>query len=427
MMPIMMLGVGGGDNLEAATKLIDNTVVPRLKRIPGVASVSTDGGLVREFRVEVDQARLLAYGLTLSQIEGTLRTENLNLPGGTTYQGRTEYLVRSLGQFRRIEDLRNLRLSLPRGGTVALSDVAVIRDDYQEQTKLTRINGQAGLALYIQKESDANTVLTARKIRKELAALQRELGDRFTYITVFDQAEFIEQNLNTVNSNAIIGALLAIIILWLFLRNLGTTMVIGISIPISIIVTFALMYFRRMTLNMISLGGLALGVGMLVDNSIVVLENIFRYRQEGADLATAAREGTSEVGMAILGSTTTSIVVFLPVFFVEGLAGQIFRDMALTVGFSLLASLAVALTIVPILSRRLLHIQGEQTTGNHFFGRLGRLSAADLRSDHERPGPVWMASTGACWAMPSGTAGRDHHLRRRWRSSLGFVPFCHRA
>ena len=135
MMPIMMLGVGGGDNLEAATKLIDNTVVPRLKRIPGVASVSTDGGLVREFRVEVDQARLLAYGLTLSQIEGLLRAENLNLPGGTTTRGGTEYLVRSMGEFRSIEDLRNLRLSLPRGGTVALSDLAVIRDDYQEQTR----------------------------------------------------------------------------------------------------------------------------------------------------------------------------------------------------------------------------------------------------------------------------------------------------
>jgi len=371
MMPIMMLGVGGGSDLEAATRLMDNTIVPRLKRIPGVASVSTDGGLVREFRVEVDQIRLLSYGLTLAQIEGVLRSENLNYPGGTTNQGRTEYLIRSLGQFKSVEDLKSLRLTLPRGGTVALNEVAAIRDDYQEQAKLTRINGQAGLALYIQKESDANTVLTARKIRKELAAIQKEMGDRFTYVMVFDQAESIEQNLRTVNSNAIMGALLAIIILWLFLRNIGTTMVIGLSIPISIVVTFALMYFRKMTLNMISLGGLALGVGMLVDNSIVVLENIYRYRQEGVDLTTAAREGTNEVGMAILGSTTTSIVVFLPVFFVEGLAGQIFRDMALTVGFSLLASLAVALTIVPILSRRFLHIQGERSDGGHVFGRFG--------------------------------------------------------
>lgn len=405
MMPIIMLGVGGGGDLEAVTRLVNDTVVPRLKRIPGVASVETEGGLVREFRVEVDQARLLSHGLTLPQIESGLRAENLNYPGGVTTQGGTEYLVRSLGLFQSAKDLGDLLLALPRGGTIALREVATIRDDYQEQTKITRINGQPGLALYIQKESDANTVVTARKIRQELAALRRDLGARFTYTAVMDQAEFIERSLGSVYSNAILGALLAVIILWLFLRNMGSTMVIGLSIPISIVVTFALMYFRGMTLNLVSLGGLALGVGMLVDNSIVVLENIHRHRQEGADLMTAAREGTSEVGMAILGSTTTSIVVFLPVFFVEGLAGQIFRDMALTVGFSLLASLAVAVTIVPILSSRLLHIQHSGEDGGRLV--LGRVGAALTR----------IADTITRWL-----AGLDGNYRRLLRFAIDHRP-----
>lgn len=356
MMPIMFLGVSGGSNLELTTKIIEDLVKPRLESIGGVASVTTEGGLVREFRVEVDAKRLLAYGLTLTQIEQALASENLNLPGGTTQQGKTELYIRSIGAFKSLQDLKNLRLTLPGGGSITLSEAATVVDGFKEQSMENRLNGQPGLMITLQKESDANTVLVARAVRKELTALHQELGEAFNYQVIFDQAEFIESSIRTVVENGILGAILATLILWLFLRNLRSTLVIGISIPISIITTFTLIFFKGMTLNMISLGGLALGVGMLVDNSIVVLENIYRFRQEGSDRITAAREGTSEVAMAITASTLTTMVVFLPILFVEGITAQIFNDMALAVVFSLGASLVVALTLVPMLSSKLLAI-----------------------------------------------------------------------
>ncbi|HHU51999.1 MAG TPA: efflux RND transporter permease subunit [Firmicutes bacterium] len=379
MMPMMFVGVSGGHDLELTTKIIEDRVKPRLESIGGVASVSVNGGLTREFRVEVDPKRLLAYGLTLSQIEQALVSENLNMPGGTTQQGKTELYIRSIGAFKSLQDLKDLRLTLPGGGSITLSEVATVVDDYEEQKTKSRLNGRPGLMLNLQKESDANTVLVARAVREELAALHEELGEAFNYQIVIDQAEFIESSIKTVVENGIIGALLAALILWLFLRNLRSTLVISISIPISIITTFTMIYFKGMTLNMISLGGLALGVGMLVDNAIVVLENIYRFRQEGYDRISAAREGTSEVAMAITASTLTTMVVFLPILFVEGITAQIFNDMALTVVFSLGASLLVALTLVPMLSSKLLAISkaARLREDEDFAGesRLGRVQA----------------------------------------------------
>lgn len=382
MLPIMYVGVSGGKNLELTTRVVEKQVIPRLESIKGVASVSVNGGLVREFRVEVDPRRLLAYRLTLAQVEQALKSENLNLPGGTTQLGKTELYIRSIGQFKSVDDLKNLRLSLPQGGTVTLDEVARVVDGFQEQTTLSRINGQPGLMISIQKESGANTVLVARNIRKELASVKKDLGELFIYDMVFDQADYIEESIGNVASTGLIGALLAVLILWLFLRNIRSTMIIGIAIPVSIIVTFALIYFRNMTLNMISLGGLALGAGMLVDNSIVVLENIYRYRQEGYDRVTAAREGASEVAMAIIASTLTTMVVFLPVLFIEGLTAEIFRDMALTVIFSLGASLLVALTLIPMLSSKILARSKrekvrektmEEKSGGYRLGRLEQI------------------------------------------------------
>lgn len=378
MMPILFLNVSSGKDLAGTTEFLDNKIAPRLERIPGVASAEIYGGLEREIHIEVDRERLSAYSLPISYVERALQSENVNLPGGVTQQGETEFLLRTLGQFRKVTELENLPITLPTGGKIPLSEVAQVRDDFKEQIQTSRLNKKASVMLSIRKESDANTVQVAQKLRKELKKINREYKGRFKYNIVFDQADQIEDSLKSVRDNAILGALLAVFILWFFLRNLRTTTIIGVAIPISVIVTFAILYFSDMTMNLVSMGGLALGVGMLVDNSIVVLENIYRYRQEGSDKLEAANKGTAEVAMAIIASTATTVVVFLPIVFVQGLTAQIFREMALTVCFSLLASLIVSLTLVPMLSSKLINVSerekkpqvGEDTEENYQLGKI---------------------------------------------------------
>jgi HAE1 family hydrophobic/amphiphilic exporter-1 len=214
-----------------------------------------------------------------------------------------------------------------------LSDVAEVRDGFADLSTLSRTNGERSLSLSIQKQTDANTVEVASSVRQEIEKIRNEYPN-FSFALAMDQSEFIEDSIASVSQNAILGGLLAVIILFLFLRNIRSTIIIATAMPISIIGTFILMYFADVNLNVISLGGLALGVGMLVDNAVVVLENIYRYRSMGEGKIEAAREGASEVGMAIAASTITTVVVFLPIVFVEGMAGQLFKDLALTVAFS---------------------------------------------------------------------------------------------
>lgn len=360
MMPILFLNVSGGSDLAGTTEFLENKIAPRLERVPGVASAEIYGGIQREIRIEVDREKLAAYNLPLGIIERTLQTENVNLPGGVTQQGDTEFLLRTLGQFRKIRELENLPITLPSGGKIPLSEVAIVHDDYKEQIQTSRLNEKASVMLSIRKESDANTVQVAQKLRKELGRIETEYKGRFQYNIIFDQADQIEDSLRSVSNNALLGALFAVFVLWFFLRNFRTTMIIGVTIPISVIVTFAILYFADMTMNLVSMGGLALGIGMLVDNSIVVLENIYRHRQEGHSKVEASNKGTAEVAMAITASTITTIVVFLPIVFVQGLTAQIFREMALTVCFSLFASLLVSLTLIPMLSSRFMRLKDNE-------------------------------------------------------------------
>ncbi|NLO89889.1 MAG: efflux RND transporter permease subunit [Clostridia bacterium] len=352
MMPVYTIAMSGDVGQEQLRQLAEDEVKNRLERIEGVASVSIYGGLEREIKVKIRPEVLQAHGLTLSQIIQTLGSENFDITGGRAYQGEKEYLVRVLGQFAGVEEIGDVRIFTQSGGSIRLGDIAEIEDGHKDVNSYSLINDKPSVALFVSKQSDANIVEVARGIREALKELEGRLPAGVELLTVVDQAEFIEKSIYNVLENLIVGSILAILILFLFLRSVQSTLIISLSIPISLITTFVLVYFRGLTLNMMTLGGLALGVGMMVDNSIVILENIFRHRQQGELPLEAALKGSNEMALAITASTLTTIAVFFPIVFVEGLASQIFAPLALTVSFSLLASLAVALTLIPMLSSR---------------------------------------------------------------------------
>lgn len=372
-MPILMVGVTGQYDLEQLEKIVKNDIEPRLERIPGVASADLFGGKTREIQVEVDPYKLQAYNLTLNEIVNAIRTENSNTSVGYVKEGEKEYLVRVKGEFKSLDHLENVLIPLRTGDTLELKYLADnINDGYAKNTGYALLNGKETLAISIQKQSDANTVAVSEEVNKVLVEIEKEMDGRVSIVKAMDQADFINASISNVAQNGYLGAILAALILFLFLRNVRSTLIIGIAIPISIITTFVLMYFGKLTLNIISLGGLALGVGMMVDNSIVILENIYRYRQNGYSRMEAAKEGAQEVASAIIASTLTTVAVFLPIVFVKGIASQIFTPMALTVSFSLFASLMVALTLVPMLSSKYLKVDNNGNGGKD--GLLKKIS-----------------------------------------------------
>ncbi len=352
MMPIMMVSVTGNQGLVSLRNLAEETIKPRLERVEGVASVDIVGGQTQEVLISVDQSKLLANGVSWNQMSGALRGLNINLPGGRVTEDGRDFLLRSMGQASDLDELRNLIIGFkPTGGLprpVRLSDVANITLTTDDARTLSRLNGTDSVVLMIQKATSANTVQVAKRVEDQLAAMKPDLPGGTTSVVTMNQAGFISMSIKTVTDSAWQGALLAVAILFLFLWNLRSVIIIALAIPISVIGTFALMYFDHLTLNLMTLGGLALGIGMLVDNSIVVLENIFRRMQEGEKPFDAAVNGGRQVAMAITASTLTTIVVFLPVVFVGGMSGMLFRELALTVTFSLVMSLAVGLTFVPM-------------------------------------------------------------------------------
>lgn len=328
----------------------DEQVKKDLEAAPGVASVKISGGLEEEIQVLVDQQRLSRLGLTAQELVTTLRSENINLSGGRLEEGTQQYLVRTLNEFRSVEEIANLVVAYRDGRPLYVRDVAEVVQGYKERDAISRLNGREAVEVAVYKEGDANTVSVATSVSFRLNQLNRMLPAGLKLEKVYDQSTFIQQAVDEVTNAAIVGGLLAVVVLFVFLRDLKSTIIIGVSIPVSVIATFNLMYGNDITLNIMSLGGIALGIGMLVDNSIVVLENIARHRAQGKSVADAARDGASEVGKAVVASTLTTVAVFFPLVFVDGIAGQLFRDQALTVTFSLLASLLVALTLIPMLS-----------------------------------------------------------------------------
>lgn len=364
-MPVVTLGLSGlaAERLQA---LADDVIVPYLERQDGVASVTVQGGKTREILVELDQAKLSRYGVTASQVVQALRSENQSAPVGTVDKGVGDLQLSVKGEFTSVNDIGRALIHLPTGGHITVDEVAEVRDTFAEVTSLSFVNGSEALVLSVQKQSDANTVNMAGEVRKALVNLEKDLPAGVKLDTIMDTSTFIQQSINSVVNNMISGAVLAVLILLLFLRSARSTLVIGLSIPIAVISTFTLMYFTGQTLNIISMGGLALGIGMMVDSSIVILENIFTYREKGLPMKEAAMKGASELGSAVIASTVTTVVVFLPIVFVEGLASDLFMPMAMTVSFALVASLIAAMTLIPMLSSQLISPLGEKKKKKRF-------------------------------------------------------------
>ncbi|MBQ4250246.1 MAG: efflux RND transporter permease subunit [Clostridia bacterium] len=348
-MPIAALAITDDErNAYELTALVEDTIVPRFERIVGVASVGAYGKTEQEIKVVMNPDKMLGYGITSQTIMGLLASENINSVGGTIDYGDRELNVRSMGEMTDVNEIRSLPIPLATGGFIRLSDVADVYMGDVEKTSYSRINGQDSITLSIQKQTDGNTVEVAKRVRAEIEALKTEYPSvNFTFS--YDSSERIEESISSVAHSAVTGAILAVFVLLIFLKRIKSSLVIAVSIPVSVITTFILIYFSGTTINMISLGGLSLGVGMLVDNSIVVLENITRHFGMGYSSKTAAEKGAGQVIQAIVASTLTTIIVFVPMIFVNGIAGQMFRDMSLTVAFSLAASLLVAITLVPMM------------------------------------------------------------------------------
>ncbi len=349
--PIMRLALSGPQDLTALRRLADRQLKQNFETLKGVASAQVKGGLEEEIEVDVDQDRLAALGITLDQVRQAVGVGNINLPGGALRGKDSQFLIRTVNEFDDVAEIGDLIIRRQGDADVRLKEVATVRRGHKERDEITRVNGTESVEISLFKEGDANTVTVARELQKRLAEWRGGKLPPGTSLTVlFDQSRFIAQAVKEVRNAALIGGLLAVLVLMLFLKNVRSTLIIATSIPLSVIATFIAMYRMDISLNIMSLGGLTLGIGMLVDNSIVVLESIHRRKQQGLSLYAAAVTGTSEVGPAVVASTLTTVAVFLPIVFVEGIAGQLFKDQALTVTFSLLASLAVAVTLIPMLS-----------------------------------------------------------------------------
>jgi len=359
--PIVRLGLmykesadQGGDaseaRLKALRRLAEDRIKTDLEAQEGTAAVKVSGGLEDEIQIHVDQQKLSQLGISIDQIAARIRAENVNLSGGRLEEGNQRFLVRTLNEFQSVDEFRDAIVAYVSDRPVYLRDVATVERGYKEREAITRVRGQESVELAVYKEGDANTVQVARRIGQRIETLLEELPEDIELVKIYDQSTFISSAVNDVRLAAILGGLIAIFVLYGFLRDSRATTIVGIAIPVSVIGTFLLMYTNDISLNIMSLGGIALAVGMLVDNSIVVLENIVRKREQGEGIVEAAQNGTTEVGSAVVAATLTTIAVFFPMVFISGVAGQLFRDQALTVTFALIFSLIVALTLIPMLA-----------------------------------------------------------------------------
>lgn len=355
-MPIIQMAISSKGDIHTTQKIAEDVISPRLERIEGTASAGVSGGLTQEIEIMLKEEELKGYNLSSSYIAQMLQAANINLPSGTVKKGSSELTVRTVGEFKSLDEIKNLSIPLTRGGMVRLVDIADVKIADKQQTSITKLDGKEVVQVSVMKQSDGNTVNVAKLVNKEIEKIKKEYPD-INIVSVFDQSEYINLAINNLISTALQGGILAIIILLIFLRSFKTTLVIALSIPISIITTFVILYFADITLNMMTIGGLALGIGMLVDNSIVVLENIYRNRSLGVDRITASVEGTNEVSMAVTASTLTTVAVFIPIVFTGGLAATIFKDFALSIVIALFSSLIVALTLVPMLSSKLISVK----------------------------------------------------------------------
>lgn len=349
--PVMRIQVTGASSLSRLRYLAEKEIKRGLESVDGVAAIKVLGGVEEQIRIEIDEKKLGETGIPITEVTRILGQENLNQASGSLYDLDANYMVRVLNQFRGVDEMRGVVLRDQGGRRVLLSDVARVTRGGKDRETITRLNGTESVELAVYKEGDANAVTVSRGVLARLDSMKKTnvFPKDVNHEVVFNQARFIEAAIDDVLQSAWIGGLLAVIVLFLFLRQLGPTVIISLAIPVSILATFAAMYQTGISLNLMSLGGVALGVGMLVDCSIVVLESVDRHRAEGTDLREAVFRGTEEVGMAITASTLTNVAVFAPMIFVEGIAGQLFKDQAVTITYTAVAALLVALTLIPML------------------------------------------------------------------------------
>ena len=372
--PIVIIGANSDMNLAELTTVLDREILQRFEQINGVGSIDIWGGIEREVKVDIKRDRLIASGLSTADVQQAIASENANLPGGNVNSGVKQLYVRTLGEYESIEQIANTVITTVDQQPIRVKDVAEVTFGYQDLNRVVYIDKQPMARFGIRKQTGANTVAVAENIRQEVALINQERDDLELFVTT-DQSEFIQSSIDNVQNSAVWGALLAVFILYIFFRNGSSTFIIAVSIPISIIATFALLYFSDLTLNQMSFGGLALGVGLIVDNAIVVLENIIRLREEEEeDLKPSALIGTKQVAGAIVASTLTTCVIFLPVVFMQTVSGLLFQELALVVVFALACSLLVALTLVPMLSSRFLTVKKGTTNKKgrfqKFFARM---------------------------------------------------------
>jgi HAE1 family hydrophobic/amphiphilic exporter-1 len=350
--PVMKLGLTGDADLARIRYVAEKEVKQALESIEGVAACSVSGGLEDEIHIDIDEQKLSLLNIPITTVASRLSQENVDLSAGILKQKDTQFLVRTVNQFKDVEEIKGIIIEKRGDVQITLGSLAEVFRGYKERKVISRINGRECIEAAIYRAADANTVTVVDAVTARLKKVQQDIlkPRGMDYLLITNQSKFIKNTIEEVKSTAVIGGILAVLVLLYFLKNVRSTLIIGTAIPVSVIITFFLMFSSNISLNIISLGGLALGIGMLVDNSIVVLEAVQRYRDSGMVAAEAAYKGTTEVAGAVTASTLTTVAVFFPIVFVEGIAGQLFKDMALTVTYSLLASLVVSLTVVPMLA-----------------------------------------------------------------------------
>jgi hydrophobic/amphiphilic exporter-1 (mainly G- bacteria), HAE1 family len=360
--PIMTFSLTGEEDIVKLKAIAEDTIKPHLERIDGVASVGVSGGQEKIVEVVLDPNRLAAYGIGIDQIQQALMATNVSGSSGVIRQGDTKLSIRVDGEYDTVTDIGETPIHV-QNGSIALKNLATVNETYKDVTQKAYMNGMPSVGLTITKASGGNTIEVADAVNRELEALKQMLPPNVKLTTILDSSTFIKDSIYTVGEHALLGGVFSIIILFLFLNSFRSMLIVSIVIPISVVATFCLMYFTGQTINMISLAGLTLGLGSLVDFAVVILENIFRYREQGKGMMEAARLGSREVGTAVMASALAQIAVFAPIVFVEGLASELFGPLALTVVYSHIAALLASLTLVPMLSSRWLkrvpHTEGE--------------------------------------------------------------------
>ena len=375
--PVMFLTVASSElDAKELRHFAEKYIQFRIERVNGVAQARVSGGLRRQIHVNLALDKLRSLNLSVSGVVQTLRRENINLPVGPVKEGRYEVLFRTEGEFKNVNDILNVGVATRNGVPVYIRDIATVEDSHEDIRYIVTVDGMPAVRLFVYKQSGANTVEVSQGVHAVVAALIEEYP-HIALSSPWDSADFIRGAIRNVQQATLVGGGLAVVVLLFFLRSITSTLIIGVAIPISVIATFALMYFNGFTLNIVSFGGLALGVGMLVDNAIVVLENIFRHREQGTEIKQAAITGSKEVSTAISASTMTTIAVFVPVLFMGGMSAQTFQQLAWVVSFALLCSLMIAVTVVPLLCSRFMPdvSSGRRRSGlgGWFYRQMGNL------------------------------------------------------